>query len=133
MIAVDKHQPQGQGVQPAVRERKLCSGELECSEHGGVGDGAEGEYDAEPGHSGDLSAEKAAASRDFARFRLVLGRHATHRIGNPHPAKLQAVIGAGIVYSFGKAKFAQSVIKHIARIVAGERAPCSVRSSQTGR
>ena len=105
---------------------------MKCSKHGVVGDDAEGEDDVEPGHSSDLGGKEPAASRDLARFRRVFGRHATDRIGDPRAAKLQAIIGAGIVYAFGKTEFAQNVIKQIPRVVAGERPPRSVRSSETG-
>lgn len=132
MIAVDKHEPRGQGVQPTMREGKLSSRELERSEHGVVGDRAEDEDGPESRHSSDLGGKEPAAGRNFARLRLVLRRHAEHRIGNSRAAKPKAVIGASIILAFGKAEFAQSIIKQIARVVAGERAPCSVRPSQTG-
>jgi hypothetical protein len=83
-----------------------------------VGDDAKGEDHAKAGHSGDLSGKKLAASRDLAGFRLVLGRHATDRIGDPRPTKLQAIIGAGIVYAFGKTEFAQNVEKQITGVIA---------------
>ena len=60
-------------------------------------------------HSGALGGKKLATGRDLACFRLVFGRRATDRIGDPRP---------GIVYAFGKTEFAQNVIKQIPRVIA---------------
>ena len=83
-----------------------------------------------PAISAARNRRQVAISRGL---RLVLRRDAAHRIGDAHPAKLEAVIGPGVVTPCGKAEFAKCLIEQSAGVVAGERAPGPVRAPEAGR
>ncbi len=81
----------------------------------------------------DFGREVSAASRNFRGVRLVLRRHAAHRVGDARPMKLEAVIRTGVVHSRGKAELCQCLVEQAAGMVAGKGAPGPVRAPEAWR
>ena len=67
-----------------------------------------------------VAAEKLPAGVDLDRQRLVLRRHAMHRIGDPAVDQLQAVVGTRLIFALGEAVFEQRGVEQVAGIIAGE-------------
>ena len=91
-----------------------------------MGDAAERQHDAQFRQCSEPGFEKWTARGYFLGRRLILRRHATHRVGNHGIDKRKAVIGARIIRALGKTKFKQRRIEEIARVVTREGAARSV-------
>ena len=96
-------------------------------------DGAEGEDRLEAGPSLQLGGEKRPAGGDLGRLRLVLRRHAAHRVGNAGAAQLQSILWVGLVMADGKARLQQGSIEQVAGKIAGERAAGPIGAAEPGR
>ena len=105
MVAVGQQPALRQRMQAAMRKREETTAQTKRGDHGRVGDGAKRKDRTEPLRVRHLDIEKAAASRNLDRLRLVLRRDTTHRIGDARSAKHEAVIGTGIVDTFRKPEF----------------------------
>ena len=77
--------------------------------------------------------QEIAAGVDLVRRRLVLGRHAAHRIGDAAIDQFEAVIGARGISAAGEAEIDQRRVEQVAGIVAGERPAGAVGAAQAGR
>ena len=115
-------------MQPAVYKGEESAAQTKCCDYGGVGDGAKRKDRSDPIRRGQFAGEKAAASRDLGRLRLVLRGDTTHGIGDACPAEHETVIGPGIVGTSSKPEFPQGIVEQRARVITGERSPGAVRS-----
>ena len=68
-----------------------------------------------------------------APTRLVLRRHAAHRIGDRRADQLQPVVGPRLETARGEAEADQRAVEQVAGIVAGERPAGAVGAAQAGR
>ena len=80
-----------------------------------------------------VARQEAPAGGDLGADRLVLGRHAAHRIGDRRADERQAVVGPRLEDSFGEAERDQRPVEQVAGKVAGERPAGSVGAAQAGR
>src|ERR1700730_6510450 len=71
------------------------------------------------------------AGRDLLRRRLVLRRHAAHRIGDAAVDQLEAVTGAGVILAAGEPELEQRCIEQIAGIIAGDRPAGAIGAAQS--
>ena len=83
-------------------------------------------------HFGDRWRQKIAAGSYFFRGRLVLGRHAAHRIGDPAVDQFKSIVGMCAVFTARKAELAECLVKENAGIVAGERTAGPIGALQAG-
>ena len=86
-----------------------------------MGDPAERHDRAKLRHGRDGRRQELPAGVDLGRQRLVLRRHAAHRVADPAIDQLQSVVGTRLIDAFGKAVFEQGRIEQVAGVVAGER------------
>src|SRR4029453_18109750 len=93
---------------------------------------AKGNNDAELFHLRNRRREEIAACSYFLRRRLVLGRYATHRIGDPTIDEFQAIVGMRAVIAASKAKLEQRIVEEHAGVIAGERATGATCALQPG-
>jgi hypothetical protein len=70
--------------------------------------------------------EVGAAGRDFFGFRLVLRRYAAHRIRDDAIDESEAIVGSRFILSLGETERQKSLIKKIARVIAGKRPPRAI-------
>ncbi len=78
-------------------------------------------------------ARKRPAGLDLFRRRLVLWRHAAHRVGDQHALQFEPVVGPLLVVPGGKAELFERGVKQVAGIVARERPAGAVGALQPGR
>lgn len=128
MIAVSQQPTLGQRMQSTVPEGEESAAQTECGDYGGVGDGAKRQDRSDPIRRGQFAGEKAAASRDLGRLRLILRRNTTHGIGDACPMEHETIIRPGIVDTSSKPEFSQGIVEQRARVIAGEWSPGAVRS-----
>ena len=76
----------------------------------------------------DLALEIAAAIENFTRERFILRRSAAACCGDVCVLKLQAILAVNGTGLIRKARFVQGSVEKIAGAVAGEHAPCAIRS-----
>src|SRR6516225_5753228 len=96
-------------------------------------DGAERQDRVEARQGTYFYLEKPVAGSDLGGFRLVLRRHAAHRIGDAAIDEGEPVIGALGIGAAGEAKFTQGLIEEYAGKVAGEGTSGPVGAAQAGR
>ena len=84
-------------------------------------------------HLGDRRRQKIAAGSYFFRSRLVFGRHAAHRIGDPAVDQFKSIVGTCAVFTARKAELVKRLVKQDAGIVAGERTAGPIGALQAGR
>src|SRR4029077_18134837 len=82
---------------------------------------------------GDRWRQKIAAGSYFFRSRLVFGRHAAHRIGDPAVDQFKSIVGMCAVFTARKAELVKRLVKQDAGIVAGERTASPIGALQAGR
>ena len=98
MVAPHEQQAIGQGVFGAVG-KGICgtlldhSGQDEVCQVPVPRDAAEADYQTNPGQSGNLRRQMAAAIANLKRRRFISGRRATDDTTNPDVTQLEAVIG----------------------------------------
>jgi hypothetical protein len=109
-------------------ERKESAAQTELCDYRGVGDGAKRKDSPDPMRRGQFGGEKAAASRDLGRLRLILRRNTTHGIGDACPVEHETIIGPGIVDTSSKPEFPQRIVEERTRVITSERSPGAVRS-----
>ncbi len=80
--------------------------------------------------SRDGGLQKIAAGVDLGRRRLVLRRHAAHRVGDARVDELEPVVDARSKAPSGEAVLLQRRIEQIAGVIAGERPPGAVGAAQ---
>jgi hypothetical protein len=85
-----------------------------------VRDPAERDDGAELRHFRNRLAEKITAGRDFLRCRLVLGRHAAHRVSDPAIEEREAVVRPRFIGSLREAEILQRGVEKIAGIIPRE-------------
>ncbi len=133
MIAVGEHRTVRQLVHRAMRKGVAGAPQPLRREHRVVRDGAEREDCANARPCRQLGGEKRPAGADLDRVRLVLRRHAAHRVGDAGAAQRQPVLRMGAVITLGKPELQQGPIEQIAGKIAGERSPGPVGAPQTRR
>jgi hypothetical protein len=77
--------------------------------------------------------QELAAGLDFRRFRLVLRRHATHRIGDTAIDQFQTVVDALVIGALRQPVLEQGGVKQVAGPVAREGTTRPVGALQSGR
>ncbi len=77
--------------------------------------------------------EKRAAAANFSWRRLVLWRHAAHRIGNRARDKPQTIVAARLIIACGEAEIDQRCIEKIASEIAGKGPPGPIGAAQARR
>ena len=133
MEAIDELQAGPQGVARAVREGKLRLAEAQRRQRAVVRDAPQRDHRRHIGQRRDARPQEAAAGGDLRRRRLVLRRHAAHRIGDDAVDELQAVVGARLVAPAGEAELQQRCVEEIAGVVAGERSPGAIGAVEARR
>ena len=96
-------------------------------------DFAEAQHDFKSWQAGQTGGEIGAAIIYLGPHRLVLWRHAAHRIGYHAIFQPQPVIYVLVVSAFGKAEFIQRRIQQIAGPIAGERSAGTVGTGHARR
>ena len=117
----------------AMLERRAPTSSPQRRHHAVMRDAAEREDRAQVLHLGDGRLEKIAAGVDLGRRRLVLRRHAAHRVGDAAIDQRQAVVGPRLVVAAREAEFAERLVEQVAGIVAGEGPAGAVGALQAGR
>jgi hypothetical protein len=110
-------------VDRAVREGYSRAAQLQHLGDGLMGDATERDDDAKVWQAVDRGREELPAIVDLQGQRLVLRRHAAHRIADQAIDQPQAVIGARLVAAPRETVFEQRRVEQVAGIVAGERPP----------
>src|SRR5262245_40689668 len=117
----------------AVSEGHIRELAAERAHRGFVGNAAKGNNRAELCHLRNCRSQKVAACSYFRRRRLVLGRHAAHRIGDPTVYEFQSIVGMRPVIAAGKTELEQRLVEQDAGVIAGERAAGTICTLQPGR
>ena len=125
MIAVVKLQGAGL-MHGTVHKRRRSSAQAQRLQCRIVRDPSQRYDGAQIGHGLDLSDQIRPAGVDLRRQRLVLRRHAVHRVADPAIDQGQPVIGTSQIDAFGKTIFEQGRIEQVAGIIAGEGTPGAV-------
>ena len=132
MIAVVKFHVAGL-VDRAVRERRRGAAQAERLQRRFVRNAAERHDRAQPWHRSQCRDEEWPAGVDLRRQRLVLRRHAVHRVADPAIDQRQPVVGPGLIDALGEAVFEQRGIEQVAGEIAGEGTPGAVGALQPRR
>ena len=95
-------------------------------------DPAQRDDGAQPRHGLDRPQQKLPAGVDLDRQRLVLRRHAAHRIADAAVHQRQPVVWPGVIRAGRKAVVEQRGVEQVAGIVAGEWPPGAVGALDPG-
>ena len=104
----------------AVRKRRCGAAKAQRLQRRIMRDPAERHDRAQPRHGLDRRRQKWPAGVDLRRQRLVLRRHAVHRIADPAIDQRQPVVGPRLIDAVGKAVFEQRRVQQVAGVIAGE-------------
>src|SRR5262245_43420407 len=115
MTGVEQDQPPGKSMTCPVREGKGSSFQRESIEDRVVGDATDGKERDEIGQRRDAREKKRAAGRDFLGRRLVLRRHAAHRVGDHAIDELKRLWRALLVMPARQTRLEQSGIEQLDR------------------
>lgn len=132
MVAIEQSRAIRQQMLRAMRKRKTALATLQRRQHRLMRDRAQRHDCRALREHRQLLREMAVALFYFARFRFVLRGQTTHGIRDA--AIFQTQLGVRVVRRIqrfrarGKAKFMQRAIQQLARMVAGKRPPCAVRT-----
>src|ERR1700688_4518212 len=132
MIAVVKAHGAGL-VDRAVRKWRRRAAKAYRLQGRLMGHPAERHDRAQPWHSLDGRRQKGPACLDFYRKRLVLWRHATHRVADPAIDQLKPVVRPRLIDALGEAVFDQGGVEQVAGEVAGKGSPGAVGPLQARR
>ena len=97
-----------------VPERMRGDASAERAHHRLVRDGAERQHRLEPWECAMVGVRNCRQVRDLRADRLVLGRHAAHRIGDRRADQRQPVVGPRLIVALGEAERDQRAIEQVA-------------------
>src|SRR5271169_2407824 len=87
----------------------------------------------QPWHRLDGRRQEWPAIADFRRQRLVLRRHAAHRIANPAIDQRQPIVRPRLISALGKSVFDQRRVEQVAGKITGKRSSSTVGALQARR
>src|SRR5690606_18822699 len=105
----------------AMCEWKGALAGVKCGQHTVVRNAAESQHRFKPIESADAAAQKSPARGDLPRGWLVLGRHASDRIGDHATVEGETISRVGAVRPRRESKGDQRLIEQLTGEIASER------------
>ena len=129
VVAVVKLERPGQ-VNGAVRERRGGAAQFQHFQQAVMRHTAKRDDRAQARHPLDRRGKKRTTRIDLRRQRLVLRRHAAHRVADAAIDQPQSIVGPCLILTFSESVSQQRRIEQVAGIVAGEGTPGAVGALQ---